>query len=179
MALAMRYKGFTWPNNPRTYTLSAQRQTAVHKIPMGGFVVQDLGENCTVMKGEGEFFGPNAYRQFQALLQVFQEDGPGSLIHPVWQTSSAYFTQLSLSQEPREDYVAYSFTFCEGKEDAGGSGSWAAGTDSRKKIYQVQAGDSIWSLAEKFAVTVSSLLAMNSEIANPKDLTVGQKVRVQ
>ena len=49
----MRYKSFIWPNDPRTYTLSCQRQTALHKIPMGGFVVQDLGRTGTVMRGEG------------------------------------------------------------------------------------------------------------------------------
>ena len=41
--LKMRFGSFVWPNNPRTYTLSCKRQTAVHKIPMGGFAVQDLG----------------------------------------------------------------------------------------------------------------------------------------
>lgn len=35
------------------------------------------------------------------------------LVHPVWQTASAYFTELTLTQEPRDDYVAYRFTFCE------------------------------------------------------------------
>ena len=55
--LRMRFGSFVWPNNPRTYTISCKRQTAVHKVPMGGFVVQDLGRTATVMKGEGEFFG--------------------------------------------------------------------------------------------------------------------------
>ena len=54
--LRMRFGSFVWPNNPRTYTISCKRQTAVHKVPMGGFVVQDLGRTATVMKGEGEFF---------------------------------------------------------------------------------------------------------------------------
>ena len=39
--LKMRFGSFVWPNNPRTYTLSCKRQTAVHKIPMGGFAVQE------------------------------------------------------------------------------------------------------------------------------------------
>ena len=38
--LKMRFGSFVWPNNPRTYTLSCKRQTAVHKIPMGGFAVR-------------------------------------------------------------------------------------------------------------------------------------------
>ena len=108
--LKMRFDSFVWPNNPRTYTLSCKRQTAVHKIPMGGFAVQDLGRTATVMQGEGEFFGAGAYDTFQELLSVFQKGGQQMLVHPVWQTASAYFTELTLTQEPRDDYVAYRFT---------------------------------------------------------------------
>ena len=68
--LRMRFGSFVWPNNPRTYTISCKRQTAVHKVPMGGFVVQDLGRTATVMKGEGEFFGADAYLIFWNCLFV-------------------------------------------------------------------------------------------------------------
>ena len=95
--LKMRFGSFVWPNNPRTYTLSCKRQTAVHKIPMGGFAVQDLGRTATVMQGEGEFFGAGAYDTFQELLSVFQKGGQQMLVHPVWQTASAYFTELTLT----------------------------------------------------------------------------------
>ena len=79
--LKMRFGSFVWPNNPRTYTLSCKRQTAVHKIPMGGFAVQDLGRTATVMQGEGEFFGAGAYDTFQELLSVFQKGGQQMLVH--------------------------------------------------------------------------------------------------
>ena len=29
----MQYKGFVWPHNPRTYTITYDRQVAVHKVP--------------------------------------------------------------------------------------------------------------------------------------------------
>ena len=116
--LRMRFGSFVWPNNPRTYTISCKRQTAVHKVPMGGFVVQDLGRTATVMKGEGEFFGADAYSTFLELLAVFQKGGRGTLVHPVWQTAGAYLTELELTQEPRDDYVAYRFTFFAGFEMA-------------------------------------------------------------
>ena len=40
---SMRYKDFVWPHNPRTYSISFERPTAVHKIPYGRYCVQDLG----------------------------------------------------------------------------------------------------------------------------------------
>ena len=46
---AMRYKEFTWPNNPARYTLSCERLTAVHKMPMGSYCVQDLSVTYAIM----------------------------------------------------------------------------------------------------------------------------------
>ena len=70
--LKMRFGSFVWPNNPRTYTLSCKRQTAVHKIPMGGFAVQDLGRTATVMQGEGEFFGAGRMTRFRSCCRSFR-----------------------------------------------------------------------------------------------------------
>ena len=171
--MAMRYKSFTWPNDPRTYTLSCQRQTALHKIPMGGFVVQDLGRTGTVMRGEGEFFGPNAYDSFRRLLQVFQQQDAGLLLHPMWQTGNAYFTQLRLTQEPRSNYVAYAFEFCEASD-----GAQRASGAQAKGYYVMQEADTLWSVAQRYDLSVRQLLAMNPEIANPNRVRAGQKVRI-
>ena len=57
--------------------------------------------------------GEGAYSQFGALANVFHENGPGLLIHPVWQATSAYFVTLRLEQEPLPNYVRYSFSFWE------------------------------------------------------------------
>lgn len=171
--MAMRYKSFTWPNDPRTYTLSCQRQTAVHKIPMGGFAVQDLGRTATVMRGEGEFFGPRAYESFRQLVQVFRQPGAGLLLHPLWQTGGAHFTQLYLTQEPRENYVAYAFEFCQ-SADGGQSASGA----QAKGYYVLQEADTLWSVAQRYGLRMQALLAMNPEIANPNRVRAGQKVRI-
>ena len=103
MLLAMQYKTFVWVNNPKSYTLSCERLTAAHKIPLGDYCVQDLGRSCTVLRGEGEFFGAGAYTQFRRLMEVFRSPGAGALRHPVWQCSRAYSTRLELAQEPREE----------------------------------------------------------------------------
>ena len=171
--MAMRYKSFTWPNDPRTYTLSCQRQTALHKIPMGGFVVQDLGRTGTVMRGEGEFFGPNAYDSFRRLLQMFQQQDAGLLLHPMWQTGNAYFTQLRLTQEPRENYVAYAFEFCQSAD-----GAQSASGAQAKGYYVLQEADTLWSVAQRYDLRMRELLAMNPEIANPNHVRAGQKVRI-
>ena len=110
---AMRYKDYVWPHNPRTYRIQYRRKVAVHKIPFGRYAMQDMGLGQRIMTGEGEFFGKDAYTEFKKLATVFYQEGAGLLFHPVWQSSIAYFVELSLAQEPREDYVRYTFAFWE------------------------------------------------------------------
>ncbi|MFR6378468.1 MAG: DNA circularization N-terminal domain-containing protein [Evtepia sp.] len=102
-----------WPHNPRTYRITYQRQVAVQKVPFGRYALQNLGLTRRVMEGEGEFFGPEAYDEFRKLASVFYQEGPGMLIHPVWQSANVYFVGLALAQEPKQDYVRYTFTFWE------------------------------------------------------------------
>ena len=113
----MRYKTYVWPHNPRSYEIDFTRPVAVHKVPYGRHCVQDLGLGARVMRGEGEFAGEGAYEQLKALADVFYQEGPGLLVHPVWPASSAYFVTLQLTEEPMPDFVRYRFAFWE---DQGG-----------------------------------------------------------
>lgn len=178
----MRYKGYTFPHNPRTYTIAFERQVVVHKIPFGRYCVQDLGLGRRVLRGEGEFAGEGAYDEFKRLASLFYQDGPGILVHPVWQTASAYFTELSLAEEPLPDYVRYRFAFVEDfpgireglKEVAQG----VAAAEQRRTVYTVAQGDTLWGVAGRYGVTIEALLRANPAIKNPNLIRVGQQVVV-
>lgn len=188
----MRYKTFVWPHNPRVYSIEYKRKMAVNKVPFGRYYLQDLGITRRVMRGEGEFVGSQAYDQFRDLASLFYENTPGALIHPLWQSASAYFVGLSLAQEPRADYVKYTFEFWECYDQyhstgtlvntgtsGSGSGEGAAGTGSgNAQWHTVVRGDSLWALARTYGTTVSQLLAWNPGIKNPNLIYVGQKVQV-
>ena len=113
----MRFKEFTWPHNPEVYTVEYRRRIAVHPAPFGPCVMQELGSSYRVLKGEGVFVGEGAYQRFQELAGVFQQEGPGLLVHPVWKAERAYFAALEAMEEPRPDFVRYRFEFWE---DGGG-----------------------------------------------------------
>ena len=178
----MRYKGYSWPHNPRVYSIDYERNMAVNKIPFGYYFLQDLGRTRRVMRGEGEFCGEDAYAQFGELANVFYEKGPGILIHPLWQTASAYFTELSLAEEPLPDYVRYRFAFVEDfpgireglKEVAQG----IAAAEQRRAVYTVAQGDTLWGVAGRYGVTIEALLRANPAIKNPNLIRVGQQVVV-
>ena len=63
----MRYKDYIWPHNPATYSITYERQVAVHKVPFGRYYMQDLGLGRRVMRGQGEFAGREAYEEFKRL----------------------------------------------------------------------------------------------------------------
>lgn len=188
----MRYKEFTWPHNPEIYTVEYRRQMAAHKVPFGRCVLQDLGYTYRVLKGEGVFTGNDAYRQFQELAAVFQESGPGLLVHPVWQAERAYFVELKVTEEPLPDYVRYSFTFWEdwngysggltASDDGGalsGTGSRTAAVESAAaETYTVRKGDTLWGIAKRYDVTLAALIAANPQIKNPNLIYPGDKVLI-
>ena len=183
----MRYKSYTWPHNPRVYSIDFQRPVAVHKTPFGRYQLQDLGLGHRVMEGEGEFVGPGAYEEFQRLACVFYEDGPGLLIHPLWQISNAYFTALKLEQEPLPDYVRYSFEFRERFDGYGeeltevsrnGAGSPVRRAETPEVRHTVASGDTLWGIARQYNVALEDLLAVNSGIKNPNFIRLGDQVVV-
>lgn len=185
----MRYKGYTWPHNPRVYSIDYRRNMAVNNTPFDGYQLQELGLGCRVMEGEGEFAGPGAYSEFQKLACVFYEPGPGLLVHPLWQAASAYFTALRLEQAPRPDYVRYSFTFWEERSPYAGlavraaepeqeSGGQAERPAAQARYHRVVKGESLWALARRYGVSLTELIALNPQIKNPNLIYVGQEVRI-
>lgn len=186
---SMRYKGYTWPHNPETYSVEFRRSVVVHKVPFGGYLIQDLGQTYRVMRGEGTFAGENAYTQFQELAAVFEEEGAGILVHPVWRTVRARFVSLQLEERPLPDYVHYYFEFWEepGTYSAGltqipdagenaPASSGSAGEDA--VVYTVKKGDTLWGIAGRYGVSLTALIAANPQIKNPNLIYPGDRVQI-
>jgi len=178
----MRFKDYVWPHNPRVYAIDYGREVAQNKLPGGSYVLQDLGRRCRVMAGEGEFVGEGAYEEFGRLANAFYDPGPGLLVHPLWQTARAYFVALRLEQEPKADYVRYSFEFWE---DGAGEGRAvkvepveAAISREEERFHTVRQGDTLWAISRQYGVSLEGLLELNPGIRNPNLILVGEKVRV-
>lgn len=107
---SLSYKTFVWPQNPHTYKEELARE-AQYRTQDGEAVYEGMGEVKRVITGSGAFYGEGAFDQFKKLAKLFESKTPGNLEHPVWGIRYCYFTGLEMTQEPREDYVSYRFTF--------------------------------------------------------------------
>lgn len=184
----MRYKDYIWPHNPKVYEVEFRRAVAVNKVPFGRYFMQSMGMSYRILKGEGEFAGDGAYEEFKKLATVFYDDEPGILTHPVWQSSNAYFVNLSLKQEPEADYVSYSFEFWETwtgyegtarKLSSQASTSDSSSTASSEGTYHtVVSGDTLWGISAKYGISLGSIISLNPQIKNPNLIYPGDKIRV-
>lgn len=188
----MRFKDYTWPHNPRVYSVERRRRLVVHQVPFGRCAIQDLGGAYRVLRGEGVFTGEGAYEQFQQLAEVFQEDGAGLLVHPVWKTERAWFASLQVTEEPLPDYVRYRFEFWEDWTGYDGGLREVAGQDRTEteesaeqgnakqelSVYLVRKGDTLWGIAKRHSVTLTALISANPQIKNPNLIYPGDRVNI-
>lgn len=185
----MRFKDYTWPHNPEVYEVERRRRLAVHPIPFGPCVVQDLGSGYQVLRGEGVFSGPRAYEQFRQLAEVFREGGAGLLVHPVWRAERAWFASLTVMEEPLPDYVRYRFEFWEDggraeglKEAADETASEAPAqkpaeeSGGEQTLYIVRKGDTLWGIARRCGVSLTTMIRANPQIKNPNLIVPGDRV---
>lgn len=174
----MRFKGYVWPHNPRVYEIAFRRDVCAHKVPFGLYVLQGMGRENRVLRGEGEFCGAGAYDEFRKLATVFCDDSPGVLVHPVWQAARAWFVELSLRQEPTEDFVAYSFEFWECWDGYAAPAETSA--DAALPAYHVaRTGETLWSIARTYGLTAARLIALNPQLRTPNEVRAGDRIRLR
>ena len=107
----LKFRDFVWPQNPHTYRENYWRDPEYIRDVNGNESFTGLSGKRCVITGEGVFFGAGAYQNFLNLSSQLDDRTEGLLVHPLWGSRSVYFTRLEMTQEPRENYVSYRFTF--------------------------------------------------------------------
>ncbi|WP_353096291.1 LysM peptidoglycan-binding domain-containing protein [Tissierella praeacuta] len=184
----LKYKNYTWPVNPTTYSLRFEKNTAIHHYPYTNInEVDDTGMKPREVSGEGEFIGPGAYEEFKKLASVFYSSGPGLLVHPIWQIQQAIFNRLEVDQEPTPNYVKYSFGFIEHmpevkvqekKSVTVSNTAQKVQLKASTKTYTVKKGDTMWAIAKKNKMSLKQLVAKNPQIKNPNLIYPGNKINL-
>lgn len=113
MANIMKFDDFTWPNNPESLEVTYHHEVDVLPNGVGTWTMQHLGRMGRVIKGEGTFFGTNAYSSFQALAKKFTLATPCVLTIPQLENVNAMLTDLVLEAQEGDNILRYRFTFVE------------------------------------------------------------------
>lgn len=184
MTLAnLKYKTYTWPVNPKTYSIRFEKNTAVHHYPFTNInEIDDTGMKPREVSGEGEFIGEGAYEEFKKLATVFYNRGPGPLIHPIWQIQQAVFSRLEVYQEPSPNYVRYGFHFVEHIPQVVTQPQMIEKQETAKMqeeiIHIVKSGETLSKIAKEYGTTWQKIAAINPEISNPNLIFPGQRIRI-
>jgi len=167
-----------------------EKKMALAKIPYGAALAENLGASVKVFRGEGEFAGEGAYAEFLKLAELFEEDTPGILIHPLFTLPSAYFVSLTLLQKPLPNFVAYSFEFWDSSAlSAAGGGALSSRGENPVTVVQraettpvyrtVRQGETLWSISALTGVSPEEIVALNPQIKNPNLIPAGTRLRIR
>lgn len=188
----LKYKDYTWPVNPQSYSIRFEKNTAVHHYPYTNInEVEDVGMKPRQVSGTGEFIGEGAYEEFGKLASVFYKQGHGPLIHPIWQIQQAVFQRLEVDEEPTPNYVRYTFAFVEHtpetqivevKKEIILSYSHEEGKITVSKNdteeHVVKKGECLSLIAKRYGTTWQEIVKKNPSIKNPNLIYPGQKIIV-
>lgn len=166
----MKYKNYTFINNPSKINITTMRNIKEIDIPYNGSLFQDYGRKKRIVSGTGSFFGDNCIEQFNELFNVFKLGGTGYLTLPSMEPFLAVFKSLELEGDVYPNLVTYSFEFWEDMNILPDN------LINNVSYHVVKSGENLWSIASKYGLKMEKLISLNSNIKNPNLLTVGQKV---
>ncbi len=168
----MRFMGYTLPHNPHTLTVTSSANILQQNVFMSTAVAHNVGNNATIVKGEGVFYGESAFEKYMQLKHLYNTCKAGVLsvsdINPMY----AYLSDLKLKCTPVDDYVEYIFTFTEVSDYNKAENSTAP------THYTVQQDEDLWNIACKLNIPIETLIAYNPHIKCTYSLAQGDVIRI-
>lgn len=115
--LKMSFKGWIWPENPEKMEQVYLREPVYVQNEQKVWVFNGMGPLKRTIRGEGTFYGEDAFSQFRMMALLFDKTTSGELRHPIWGVVQVYLTELEMTQGPGENVISYRFTFREADEN--------------------------------------------------------------
>ena len=166
--MTMRFKGFTWKDNPVSLRVENLRQVQETKIPYGTAKQRNWAGSGGKSPGR-VFHRGGLYGGLERPASCLCQKGPGILqlpgVTPFW----ALMDSLELVGAQGKDLVRYTFSFTE----------WGAQPEfSGSGRYRAKAGQSLWDYANQWGIPVEELVAANPQIQDIGQLKEGEEVLV-
>ena len=168
----MKFKSFTWPNNPSSIELISKNNVKEIQVPYSGCVLQNFGLYPRRITGKGEFFGKASSENFSDLQTLFKEGGEGMLNIPGIEPMQAVFKKLVMLEKSSPDNIEYEFEFVENISSSGKN------EIADEKYCTCETDQSFWNIAAKYDIAIDELMKLNPAAKNPWDIFAGERVRI-
>lgn len=165
--MPMKFKSFVWPVNPTQLEIKENKVIQEIFVPFSKTKGKKTGKVNRQVTGRGYFTGAGSMRTFQELQKVFYQNGGGSLQLPNQLPFMAVMENLVFVGKTGENVVEYSFSFSEQSKPP---------KTQAKQIITEQEGDSLWEIANQFAVSIDKLIERNPHIRDIHYLKAGEKM---
>ena len=107
----LSFGSITWRHDPTTFSVSGRRTPHYSKAQDGTVSFSGMGSVECRISGTGVFLGRDAWKDYLALEKQLDAAAPTALTHPRWGSCKAYLSELKMTEEPKNEYISYSFTF--------------------------------------------------------------------
>ena len=164
----MKFKTFIWPAIPEKIKITREELVEISHEYVGNMVAR--GELPNKISGEGRFFGPSALTDFFKLIALLKEKTSGVFeitgFDPAW----GYLAAVELLEAPGPSLVHYSFIIYTDPRVM-------AATPPSVSQHTVAAGDTLFSVAGQYNVSVEVLVRHNTGVIQDLvQLPVGQNI---
>lgn len=167
----LRFMGYTLHHNPHTLQITNTANVSQYNIPQSLAITQNTGNSPIVVKGDGVFYGDNAFEQYMKLKSLGEKCKAGVLSVSDLNPFFAYLSQLKLNCTPLDDYVEYSFTFIQAPNHAYKENSTAP------TQYTVENED-LWDISYRLGISIETLIALNPQLKNTTDIKEGDVITI-
>lgn len=111
--IKMEYRGLRFPINPSSIKTKFSKNISSKAIPFSFCKVREINDNPTVITGSGKFVGSKATQFSYELMRVYRKKGSSYLLMPDSLPVKAYFKNLELSYDAKNNCVDYRVEFIE------------------------------------------------------------------
>ena len=169
----MRFLGFTLHHNPSKIEVSDVSELSENLIIGGLPFVCCNGEKAAVLRGEGVFYGENAFEQYLELRDLYKNGTAGALSVSGIRPFYAFLAKLGLKCMPVDNMVEYSFTFLEAPNIVPNENSTAP------VFYIAADGQDLWDISGITGISVDTLVMLNPQFKSPCEVSDGDKIRIR
>lgn len=165
--LKMRYKNFSFTQNPAVIKVISDSIQTVHPVYCGTPVVGGVCRKPTIISGSGSLFGKAAVESALLLHRLSMCLDSGWLFVPCAAPMSAFFTAFSYECNAQKDCVLYTFSFTED-------------CSARRPEYAfgytlAEEGENAFDIANRMGVSVDAIMERNC-LLSPFAVQCGDKV---